>query len=61
MYLEEYYGFNTDSSIYKNMPNYMKTNLMGSFQDDEAAEIANIEQTNQQTTTGEFDNKSRLV
>lgn len=54
MYLQTTYGFDTDSSIYKNMPNYMKTNLMGSFQDEDAAEIAEKESDQPTTTTGEF-------
>tara|TARA_R100001198_G_scaffold88866_1_gene64891 strand:- start:1070 stop:2317 length:1248 start_codon:yes stop_codon:yes gene_type:complete len=54
MYLQTTYGFDTNSSIYKNMPNYMKTNLMGSFQDEDAAEIAEKESDQPTTTTGEF-------
>ena len=54
MYLTTVYGFDTDSAIYKNMPNYMKTNLMGSFQDEQAAEIAEKETEQPTTTVGEF-------
>ena len=54
MYLQTTYGFDTNSSIYKNMPNYMKTNLMGSFQDENAAEVAEKESDQPTTTTGEF-------
>ena len=54
MYLTTVYGFDTDSAIYKNMPNYMKTNLMGSFQDEQAAEIAEKETEQPKTTVGDF-------
>ena len=54
MYLQTAYGFDTDSTIYKNMPNYMKSNLMGSFQDEEAAEIAEKETEQPETTVGDF-------
>ena len=54
MYLTTVYGFDTDSAIYKNMPNYMKTNLMGSFQDEQAAEIAEKETEQPTTTVGDF-------
>ena len=54
MYLTSVYGFDTDSAIYKNMPNYMKTNLMGSFQDEQAAEIAEKETEQPTTTVGDF-------
>ena len=54
MYLQTAYGFDTDSAIYKNMPNYMKTNLMGSFQDEQAAEIAEKETEQPTTTVGDF-------
>ena len=54
MYLQTAYGFDTDSAIYKNMPNYMKSNLMGSFQDEEAAEIAEKETQQPETTVGDF-------
>lgn len=54
MYLTTAYGFDTDSAIYKNMPNYMKTNLMGSFQDEQAAEIAEKETEQPTTTVGDF-------
>ena len=54
MYLTSVYGFDTDSAIYKNMPNYMKTNLMGSFQDEQAAEIAEKETKQPETTVGDF-------
>ncbi len=54
MYLQTAYGFDTDSAIYKNMPNYMKTNLMGLFQDEQAAEIAEKETEQPTTTVGEF-------
>tara|TARA_R100000655_G_scaffold109528_1_gene164279 strand:+ start:671 stop:4123 length:3453 start_codon:yes stop_codon:yes gene_type:complete len=53
MYLQTAYGFDTDSAIYKNMPNYMKTNLMGSFQDEEEVEIAEEENNQPTVTTGE--------
>ena len=53
LYLETEYGFDTDSSIYKQMPNYMKSNLMGSFQDEQAVEIAEEETKQPTTTTGE--------
>ena len=54
MYLTTVYGFDTNSAIYKNMPNYMKTNLMGSFQDEQAAEIAEKETEQPKTTVGDF-------
>jgi len=54
MYLQTAYGFDTDSAIYKNMPNYMKVNLMGSYQDEQAAEIAEKETEQPETTVGEF-------
>ena len=54
MYLTNVYGFDTDSAIYKNMPNYMKTNLMGSFQDEQAAERAEQETEQPPTTVGDF-------
>ena len=54
MHLQTVYGFDTDSAIYKNMPNYMKSNLMGSFQDEQAAEIAEKETKQPTTTTGDF-------
>ena len=54
MYLTTVYGFDTNSAIYKNMPNYMKTNLMGSFQDEQAAEIAEKETEQPTTTVGDF-------
>lgn len=54
MYLQTAYGFDTDSAIYKNMPNYMKVNLMGSYRDEQAAEIAEKETEQPETTVGEF-------
>ena len=53
LYLETEYGFDTNSSIYKQMPNYMKSNLMGSFQDEQAVEIAEEETKQPTVTTGE--------
>ena len=53
-YLDSSYGFTTSDRIYKNMPNYMKVNLMNSFNDDEAQQIAENEEKQPVTTTGEF-------
>ena len=53
-YLDSFYGFTTNDRIYKNMPNYMKVNLMDSFSDDEAQQIADTKEKEPVTTTGEF-------
>ena len=44
--------FDTNDTIYKAMPNYMKSNLMGSFQDETAQELGTQEET--PTVTGDF-------
>jgi len=53
-YLDTFYGFTTNDRIYKNMPNYMKVNLMDSFSDDEAQQIADTKEKEPVTTTGDF-------
>ena len=53
-YLEEYYGFNQDSRIYKQMPAYIKSNLMEDFQEQQAKDIAEIEQDSEVKTTGDM-------
>ncbi len=52
LYLKTAYGFDTNDTIYKAMPNYMKSNLMGSFQDETAQELGTQEET--PTVTGDF-------
>ena len=53
-YLDSFYGFTTNDRIYKNMPNYMKVNLMDSFSDNQAQQIADTKEKEPVTTTGEF-------
>ena len=57
LYLQQYYGFDTDSRMYKQMPAYMKVNLMESFQQDEATELAETQkeiEDNEIKTTGDM-------
>ena len=58
LYLEEYYGFDQQSRIWKKMPNYVKVNLMEDFRAEAKEGVeeleAELEENKPVQTTGDF-------